>query len=83
MEVTPVKREKLYNLILADLSNGNFTAKEISTHLFKRGYLPDRTRQNTAPRLTELCKQGKVEVVGTTIDTASHKRVSIYGKVEK
>lgn len=81
MEVTSVKREKLYNLILSDLNHGNYTAREISVHLYNKGLLPYPTRQDTAPRLTELCRLGKVEVIDSVIDEVTKKRVSVYRKV--
>ena len=78
--ITPIKREKLYNLILSVLSQGDYTAREISAELYKRGYLPYPVRQAVAPRLTELEHIGKVVVVDTVVDTETQKNVSVYRK---
>ena len=79
-KITAVKRENLYNLILADLSNGDYTAREISEHLYRSGYLPYPTREMVHPRLSVLEQKGSVEVVATKIDETTHKCVSVYRK---
>ena len=78
--ITPIKREKLYNLILSVLSQGDYTAREISAELYKSGYLPYPVRQAVAPRLTELEYMGQVVVVDSVVDTETHKVVSLYRK---
>jgi len=78
INVTPVKREKLYNLIIDVLGYGEFTAREIATELYKKGCVPFPTRGMVHPRLTELEKKNVVEVSGTMIDDTTRKRVSIY-----
>ena len=78
MEVTPIDRQKLYQKIIEVLSNKELTAREIAEILFERGCIMTATRQETAPRLTELEKMNRVEVVGTKVDVLTKKRVSIY-----
>ena len=78
MEVTPIERQKLYRLITEVLSNKELTAREIAEVLFMQGYLMTGTRQEVAPRLTELEKMDRVEVVGSKVDVLTKKRVSIY-----
>lgn len=77
----PVEREKLYNLILSELTTGGYTAREISQLLYWQHRLVTPHRQEVAPRLTELVKMGKVEVIGKTFDFDTKKSVSIFGKV--
>ena len=59
------------------------TAREIAVVLWRNGYIPLAIRQATAPRLTELLHQGRVEVVGSKIDEVSNKTVSVYKAVTK
>jgi hypothetical protein len=78
MEVTPIDRNRFYRLITEVLSNKELTAREIAEVLFLRGYIMTATRQEVAPRLTELEKMDRVEVVGSKVDVLTKKRVSIY-----
>ena len=79
MEVTPVKREKLYTWIIKALSvYGELTAREIADYLYSQNVIPIAIRQSTAPRCTELVQMGRIEVCGSKVDEDSKKRVSIY-----
>jgi hypothetical protein len=79
MEVTPVKREKLYNLIIETIyPDKEMTAREIATDLYTQHLLVTPTRQEVAPRLCELMEQGRVEVCGSKVDEQTNKKVSIY-----
>jgi len=78
MEVTPIDRQRLYRLITEVLSNKELTAREIAEVLFERGCVMTATRQEVAPRLTELERLNRVEVVGSKVDVLTKKRVSIY-----
>lgn len=79
MEVTPIKRQKLYDLIIMTLGpNKEMTAREIATELHKQKYLATATRQEVAPRCTELVKQGHLVVCGSKVDEETRKHVSIY-----
>jgi hypothetical protein len=80
MEDTPIKREKLYSLITRVLfEDGNLTAHEIASILKAEGHLVYGARQEVAPRLTELEKKGRVEVVGKVFDLSTGKNVHLYG----
>lgn len=68
-----------YGQILDILGTDNrYTAKEMAVEMFQRGFTPDMDRNNAAPRLTELCQEGKVEVIGKTICDWTGKKVSVY-----
>lgn len=81
MTDTPIKREKLYNLILNELKEGSMTAHEIAVQLKKQGHLVYGARQEVAPRLTELEQKGKVEVQGRVYDMDTGKNVHLYGLI--
>lgn len=78
MEVTPIDRNRFYRLITEVLANKELTAREIAEVLFEQGFVMTATRQEVAPRLTELEKMERVEVVGSKVDVLTKKRVSIY-----
>ncbi|MCR5781344.1 MAG: DNA gyrase [Clostridia bacterium] len=54
------------------------TAKEIAMMMYMKGYIPNSERNFTAPRLTELSKQGVVEPVSRTKCRYTGKSVSVY-----
>ena len=61
------------------LSNwGELTAKQIAILMYKKGYTPTDERNYSAPRLTELCINGEVEIIGKTKCEYSGKKVSVY-----
>lgn len=64
------------------LGDKEMTAREIAKILWKMGMIPLPIRQATAPRLTELEYNRKVEVCGSKIDEESKKTVSIYRRVQ-
>ena len=78
MKVTPIDRNRFYRLITEVLANKELTAREIAEILFEQGFVMTATRQEVAPRLTELEKMERVEVVGSKVDVLTKKRVSIY-----
>ena len=75
---TPIKREKLYNMILSVLSNNSYTAHEIAQVLYWENKIVTSHRQEVAPRLTELVKMDRVEIIGTHFDEGTKKTVSVY-----
>ena len=77
-QVTEVNRENMYKWILEVLGDSEMTAREIAIVLHNRCLIPLPIRQATAPRLTELVRKGKVEVVGIKVDEESKKTVGIY-----
>lgn len=54
------------------------TAKEIAVDMHMRGLIPTSDRNFTAPRLTEMVKDGTVEVCGTKKCQYTGRRVSAY-----
>lgn len=57
---------------------GEATAREISEYLVKKGYTKIKERNIAHPRLSELKKKGKVEVIGKKLDSLTNKMVSVY-----
>ena len=83
MEITPVKRKVLYAWIEKALTAyEELTAHEIAQVLHKAGVVAYPVRDSVQPRITEMCKLGKVTVCGSKVDESTHKRVSIYKLVE-
>lgn len=76
-----VDKKGMYEKILEIMKKFDkpMSAKDIAVELFKRGLTPDDSRQQVAPRLTELSRQGKIEPVGDKQrDNYSGIRVSVY-----
>lgn len=71
-----------YRQILSILSDKEMTAKEIAVEMFMRNYTATAERNNSAPRLTELCKDGRVDVVGKRVCKYTGKKVSVYQRKE-
>ena len=71
---------KRHNQVLAILDNQEMTAQEIATEMYKRGICPTDTRNNAAPRLTELEKMGKVEEVCKVNCSITNRKVAVYRK---
>lgn len=64
--------------VLKILGKRQMTAQEIASEMFLRGYTNNADRNNAAPRLTELCKEGKVEVVGKKKCWFTDRKVTVY-----
>lgn len=80
-EIKP-KKEIRYDLILDRLDKPK-TAKELSVELFKYGLIPSDERNQTAPRLTELVKLGKVRTLqNKKICQYTGKWVALYEKIK-
>jgi len=74
-----VDKKKRYKQIIEILQGGKeMTAKEIAVEMCNRGYIPTSERNFTAPRLTELSKNGVVEPVGKQRCTYTGKTVAVY-----
>lgn len=54
------------------------TAKEIAVAMYEKGYIPMSERNFSAPRLTELCKDGIVHVIEKTKCQYTGKTVAVY-----
>jgi repressor of nif and glnA expression len=79
-----VDKKKRYKQIIEILQGGKeMTAKEIAVEMCNRGYIPTSERNFTAPRLTELSKNGVVEPVGKQKCTYTGKTVCVYALLEK
>lgn len=72
------RREILF--VMQDASGHNLimTAMEISNELLKHGFVDRLDRNNAAPRLTEMCKDGTVDVVGKKKDKWTGRMVTCY-----
>ena len=79
-----VDKNKRYKQIIEVLQDGKeMTAKEIAVEMCNRGYIPTSERNFTAPRLTELSRNGVVEPVGKQRCSYTGKTVCVYGLLEK
>lgn len=79
-----VDRQKRYKQILDCLEErGASTAKEIAIWMCLTGLTTTSDRNLAAPRLTELCEQGKVEPIGKTKCRWTGKTVTVYGLREE
>lgn len=54
------------------------TAKEISVEMYHKGYTPTSERNFSSPRITELLKNGVLDVVGKKRCKFTGKTVSVY-----
>ena len=54
------------------------TAKDVAVEMHRRGMIPTDERNFAAPRLTEMQKDGKVEIIGKTKCSYTGKSVSVY-----
>ena len=75
----PVERQKFYTAILEMYNDGKeLTARECAEHLKKQGLCKFGIRQETQPRLVEMCKMGWMQTVGSKFDQITKKTVTIY-----
>lgn len=78
-----VDRKKRYKQIIEILYGGKeMTAKEIAVEMCNRGYIPTSERNFTAPRLSELTRNGIVEPIGKQKCTYTGKTVAVYKLIE-
>lgn len=75
-----VDKKKRYKQILEIMTDNKkpMTAKEISMEMYKRGYTPTGERNFSSPRITELLKNGTLDVVGKKKCQYTRKTVSVY-----
>ena len=73
-----VDKQKRYNQILEILNDREMTAKEIANEMYRKEYTPTDERNFTSPRLTEMLRNGIVEVVGKKRCKWTGKSVSVY-----
>ena len=60
---------------------GELSAQEIAQELYKRGLIPSDERNLTAPRLTELRKDGKVTPVDKKYCAKTGRKVTVWAVV--
>lgn len=71
-------------IVLAILKQyGDLTAQEVADTLCFLRITPTNERNFAAPRLTELCEQGLVRVVGKKICDKTGRTVSVWSAVKK
>lgn len=82
-KITPVAeiRKKMILNILR--THGEMTAQELAVELHKHGYIPSDERNFTAPRLTELRKDGKVKPTGKKQCDKTGRTVTIWAVVNE
>lgn len=68
--------------ILKENENG-LTAKEVAVEMCQRGYTPTDERNFSSPRLTELLRNGVVDVIGKKKCSYTNKSVSVFKLLEK
>lgn len=78
-----VDKKKRYKQIIEILFNRDLTAKEIAVEMYNRGFTPNDERNFSAPRLTELCRCGKVDIIGKKRCEYTGKKVSVYRLMTK
>lgn len=74
------KQPVRYDQIIYILRNNpkGMTAKEIAVELYNLKLIPSTERNFVSPRLTELVKMKKVEVIGKKICEYSKKKVAVF-----
>ena len=74
-----VNKQQRYDQIIECLTEKpNQTAKEIACMMVSKRMIPYADRNFTAPRLTEMFHDGRVEVVGKRECKWTHRMVSVY-----
>lgn len=75
-----VNKKKRCNeiLFILDSFNEPMTAWEIAHNLLDLGFTNRLDRNNAAPRLTEMCKEGIVEPVGKKLCVYTGRKVTAY-----
>ena len=58
------------------------TAKEVAVEMYRQGLTDSADRNNAAPRLTEMSKDGRVEPVGKKRCSYTGKTVAVYARRE-
>ena len=75
-----VDKRKRYREIIEILQENKkpMTAKEISVAMYHKGYTPTSERNFSSPRITELLKNGTLDIVGKKRCKFTGKTVSVY-----
>lgn len=56
------------------------TAKQVAVEMFRRGLTDSADRNNAAPRLTEMTRDGRVEPIGRVKCEYTGKTVAVYAR---
>ena len=75
-----VDKNKRYKQILEIMIDNKepMSAKEISVEMYKRGFTPTSERNFSSPRITELLRNGTLDVIGKKRCKFTGKTVSVY-----
>ena len=75
-----VDKNKRYKQILEIIADNKepMSAKEISVEMYKRGFTPTSERNFSSPRITELLRNGTLDVIGKKRCKFTGKTVSVY-----
>ena len=74
-----VDKQKRYQQIIECLRDSDgMTAKEIAVMMMRKGYIPTSERNFSSPRLTEMLKNGKVDIIGKKVCKYTGKKVSVF-----
>lgn len=76
-----VDKVKRYNQIIEILHEHTepMSAKEIAVEMNRKGYTPTSERNFASPRITELLRNGILDVIGKKKCEYSGKTVSVFG----
>lgn len=75
-----VDKQQRYKQILEIMIDNKepMSAKEIAVEMHKRGYTPTSERNFSSPRITELLRNGTLDVIGKKKCEYSNKMVSVF-----
>lgn len=72
------KAKRRREILFVMKGNRIMTAMEVANELLNHGFVNRLDRNNAAPRLTEMCQDGTVDVVGKKKDEWTGKMVTCY-----
>lgn len=74
------RRRKEILFIMRDIDGSSriMTAMEIADELLSHGFVNRLDRNNAAPRLTEMCQDGTIDVIGKKKDKWTGRMVTCY-----
>lgn len=72
------KAKRRSEILFIMKGNKIMTAMEVANELLNHGFVNRLDRNNAAPRLTEMCQDGTVDVVGKKKDEWTGKMVTCY-----
>lgn len=72
------KAKRRREILFIMKGNRIMTAMEVANELLNYGFVNRLDRNNAAPRLTEMCQDGTVDVVGKKKDEWTGKMVTCY-----